>query len=233
MRADAKILIVDDEHQIRRLLRSALSRSNYACVEAEDGRELVNALSIDKPDLVLLDLGLPDRDGLELIPLIKKAGSAKIIVVTAREQTQEKIAALDLGADDYVTKPFDTDELLARIRAALRQRLFSDEARSKLRCGNVEIELARRSVRRDGVEVHLSPKEFGVLIELAAAPGRVITHRRLLTSVWGPAQADRAEYLRVVMRSLRQKLEQEPARPKLLLNEPGVGYRLRASDADN
>ncbi|HEX8308917.1 MAG TPA: response regulator [Allosphingosinicella sp.] len=224
---DARILIVDDESQIRRLLRVALTRSGYSCVEARDSRELLNALAIDKPDLVLLDLGLPDRDGLELIPLIKKAGSAKIVVVTAREQTQEKVAALDLGADDYVTKPFDTDELLARVRAALRQKASNELERSWLRCGGVEIDLERRSIRRDGAEIHLTPKEYGILAELAAAPGRVITHRHLLVAVWGPGQADRSEYLRVAMRSLRQKLELEPSRPVLLINEPGVGYRLR------
>lgn len=227
---EAKILIVDDEPQIRRLLRVALARSGYACVEAQSGREVLNSLAIDKPDLVLLDLGLPDRDGLELIQLIKRTGGAKIVVVTAREQTQEKVAALDLGADDYVTKPFDTDELLARVRAALRQRVSNEPGGSMLRCGGIEIDLGRRSVRRDGAEVHLAPKEYGVLAQLASAPGRVITHRHLLTSVWGPGQADRSEYLRVVMRSLRQKLELEPGRPTLLINEPGVGYRLRVDD---
>ncbi|HEX8468701.1 MAG TPA: response regulator [Allosphingosinicella sp.] len=227
---DARILIVDDESQIRRLLRVALTRSGYSCVEARDSRELLNALAIDKPDLVLLDLGLPDRDGLELIPLIRRAGPAKVIVVTARERTEEKVTALDLGADDYVTKPFDTEELLARVRAALRRRAPDGFGGSKLRSGGVEIDLANRTVRRDGAEVHLTPKEYGVLAALAAAPGRVITHRHLLTSVWGPGQADRSEYLRVVMRSLRQKLELEPGRPSLLINEPGVGYRLRPDD---
>jgi two-component system KDP operon response regulator KdpE len=228
---NAKILIVDDESQIRRLLRVALLRSGYACVEAQDGRELLNSIAIDKPDLVLLDLGLPDRDGLELIPLIKKAGAVKIVVVTAREQTQEKVTALDLGADDYVTKPFDTDELMARIRAALRQRGVGDDAGLPVRIGGVEFDLAARSVRRNGQEIHLTPKEFGVIAQLVSAPGRVVTHRQLLTTVWGPGQAERSEYLRVIMRSLRQKLELEASQPKLLINEPGVGYRLRIDEA--
>ena len=226
----AKILIVDDEIQIRRLLRAALVRSGYECVEAQNGRELLNALSIDKPDLILLDLGLPDREGIELIPLVKAGSSARLIVVTAREETEEKVTALDLGADDYVTKPFDTDELLARVRAALRQKLATDAQRRIVRSGGIEIDLFHRAVTRHGAEVHLTPKEYGVLAELAKNPGRVITHRHLLATVWGPAQADRTEYLRVVMRGLRQKLEEEPVRPLLLINEPGVGYRLRLAE---
>jgi len=222
-----RILIVDDEMQIRRLLRSALDRSGYDCVEAADGRALLNALKIDKPDVVLLDLGLPDRDGIELIPLIKADSTARILVITAREQTAEKVAALDLGADDYVTKPFDTEELLARIRAALRQRQAGETGRQSVRSGSVEIDLGSRLVRRKGEEVHLTPKEYSVLAELAKSPGRVITHRHLLMTAWGPAQAESTEYLRVVMRSLRQKLEDESSRPALLVNEPGIGYRLR------
>lgn len=227
MSRGAKILIVDDEMQIRRLLRSALDRSGYDCVEAQDGRAALNALKIDKPDVVLLDLGLPDRDGIELIPLIKANSSARILVITAREQTIEKVAALDLGADDYVTKPFDTEELLARVRAALRQRLANEAERQLVRTGLVEIDLGSRVVRRKGEEVHLTPKEYCVLAELAKSPGRVITHRHLLITAWGPAQAENTEYLRVIMRSLRQKLEEESSRPTLLVNEPGVGYRLR------
>jgi len=227
MSRPAKILIVDDEPQIRRLLRAALDRSGHACVEAQDGRALLNALEIDKPDIVLLDLGLPDRDGLELIPLIKAGSSARILVVTAREQTAEKVAALDLGADDYITKPFDTEELLARIRAALRQRGTGESEPQTVRAGAVEIDLRNRLVRRQGAEVHLTPKEYDVLAELAKAPGRVLTHRALLTTVWGPAQAESTEYLRVVMRSLRQKLEADPQRPQIISNELGIGYRLK------
>lgn len=223
----AKVLVVDDEAAIRRLLRGALTRAGYVCIEASDARGALTSANIDKPDVILLDLGLPDRDGLELIPQLRTSGSAKILVITARVDTPEKVAALDLGADDYVTKPFDTDELLARVRALLRQRLSRGTERPIVTGCGLEIDLMRRVVARDGMRLHLTPKEYGVLAELARAPGRVITHRHLLTNVWGPAQVERSEYLRVVMRSLRQKLEAEPQRPMLLINEPGVGYRLQ------
>jgi two-component system KDP operon response regulator KdpE len=222
----ARILIVDDEAQIRTLLRSTLSRAGYAVVEAGTAREAANALAIDKPDLMLLDLGLPDRDGLELIEAAHR-GKAVTIVVSAREDSEQKVAALDLGADDFVTKPFDTEELLARIRVGLRRRLASQAEQEVVRTGTVEIDLARRAVRRDGDELHLTPKEYGLLAELAKHPGRVITHRQLLSTVWGPAHIDRTEYLRVTMRGLRQKLELQPDAPRLLINEPGVGYRLK------
>ncbi|MBC7986747.1 MAG: response regulator [Sphingomonadaceae bacterium] len=221
------ILIVDDEPQIRTLLRATLTRAGYAVVEAASARACLAAVSIDRPDLVLLDLGLPDRDGLELFGLLREA-KAKVIVVSAREGTAQKVAALDLGADDYVTKPFDTEELLARVRAALRQRLASQAERVIVGAGDVEIDLFHRAVRRSGAEVRLTPKEYGVLAELAKHPGRVVTHRQLLGQVWGPAHRDHTEYLRVVMRGLRRKLESDPAQPALLINEPGVGYRLIA-----
>lgn len=221
-----KILIVDDDLHIRVLLRTTLARAGYAVVEADSGRAALSAGTIDRPDLVLLDLGLADRDGLELIGPLRALGPCPILVVSAREDVEQKVAALDLGAADYVTKPFDTDELLARIRAALRQSGGAADA-PPLRVGAVEIDLARRDVRRGGDAVHLTPKEYAVLAELARHPGRVITHGQLLRTAWGPAQEGQTEYLRVVMRALRQKLEDEPSRPELLINEPGVGYRLR------
>jgi two-component system KDP operon response regulator KdpE len=224
----AKILIVDDEPQIRTLLRRALSRAGYRVIEAANAREALAAKRIDRPELILLDLGLPDRDGLELVTTLKQAPGCRLIVVSAREQTEEKVAALDLGADDYVTKPFDVDELLARIRASLRLRLASEAERARLVVGELAIDLALRMVARSGEEVHLTPKEWLVLAELAKAPGRVITHRQLLRNGWGPAQEGQTEYLRVVMRALRQKLEADPASPRLLINEPGIGYRLVA-----
>jgi two-component system KDP operon response regulator KdpE len=224
----AKILIVDDEPQIRTLLRRALSRAGYRVIEAANAREALAAKRIDRPELILLDLGLPDRDGLELVTMLKQAPGCRLIVVSAREQTEEKVAALDLGADDYVTKPFDVDELLARIRASLRLRLASEAERARLVVGELAIDLALRMVARSGEEVHLTPKEWLVLAELAKAPGRVITHRQLLRNGWGPAQEGQTEYLRVVMRALRQKLEADPASPRLLINEPGIGYRLVA-----
>ena len=223
-----KVLVVDDEPQIRTLLKATLSRAGYAVVEAANGREALNAKSIDKPDLVLLDLGLPDRDGLELVTLLRQEPRAALIVVSARDQTEQKVAALDLGADDYVTKPFDTEELLARVRASLRQRLASEAERQVVEAGAITIDLLERTVRRGGDEVHLTPKEWTLLSELAKHPGRVLTHDTLLRIAWGPAHVGQTEYLRVAIRALRQKLEVTPSQPLLIINEPGVGYRLIA-----
>lgn len=223
-----KILVVDDEPSIRTLLKSTLARAGYAVVEAATAREAATAAQIDKPDLVLLDLGLPDRDGLEIIALLRGDGGLPVIVVSAREDSEQKVAALDLGAEDYVTKPFDTEELLARIRAALRRSLTSQAEQELVELGDVSIDLYRRHVRRGGDELHLTPKEYAVLSELAKHPGRVLTHAQLLRAAWGPAQEKQTEYLRVAVRALRQKLEAVPSEPRLILNEPGVGYRLMA-----
>ena len=231
MSIPAKILVVDDEPQIRRLLRVALDRAGHATVEAASGREALHRIAADRPEVVLLDLGLPDRDGLELVPLIRGASDAKLLVVSAREGTEDKVAALDLGADDFVTKPFDTDELLARIRAALRQRAAVSAGGTTVHLGGIEVDLLARVVRRDGSEVHLTPREYGVLSALARHPGRVITHAQLLRTVWGPAHEQDVEYLRVAVRALRGKLESDPAAPALIVNEPGVGYRLMADRA--
>src|SRR5437763_4925610 len=224
----AKVLVVHDEPQIRTLLRATLTRAGYAVIEAASGREALNAKSIDKPDLVLLDLGLPDRDGLELVALLRQEPRAALIVISARDQTEQKVAALDLGADDYVTKPFDSDELLARVRASLRHRLASEAERQIVEAGPVAIDLLERTVRRGGDEVHLTPKEWILLAELAKHPGRVLTHGFLLRTAWGPAHVGQTEYLRVAIRALRQKLEDTPSQPQLIINEPGVGYRLIA-----
>ena len=226
MSQQAKILVIDDEPAIRRLLSTSLTRAGYRIVEADSARSGLNAVQIDKPEAVLLDLGLPDRDGLELVPLIKAAGCA-VIVVSARDATDQKVTALDLGADDYVTKPFDTEEVLARIRTALRHRLSGETDTPLVRIGDIEIDLIARWVRKAGEEVHLTPKEFGFLAELAKHPGRVITHVQLLRSVWGPGHETDVEYLRVAARGLRKKLE-DTASPSLIRNEPGVGYRLSA-----
>jgi len=218
-----KVVIVDDEPAIRRLLKSALERDGYKVVEAGTGREALSAMDIDRPDAVLLDLGLPDRDGLELVPLIAKAGAA-LLVISAREATQEKIAALDLGADDYVTKPFHTDEVLARLRRALRQRVSANGS-DTVHIDDLEIDLLARRVRRGGADIHLTPKEYAVLAELAKHPGRVLTHGQLLRAVWGPAHEEHVEYLRVTTRGLRTKIELDPSRPRIIKTEPGVGYR--------
>jgi len=223
-----KVLVVDDEPQIRTLLKATLARAGYSIVEASNAREALASKSIDKPDLVLLDLGLPDRDGLELVGALAAEPRSAVLVISARDQTEQKVAALDLGADDYVTKPFDTEELLARVRASLRQRLVSEAERQVVEAGDVAIDLLARTVRRGGNEVHVTPKEWDLLAELAKHPGRVLTHEMLLRSVWGPAHVGQTEYLRVAIRSLRQKLEAEPSQPKLIINEPGVGYRLIA-----
>jgi len=220
------ILIVDDEPQIRTLLRNTLARAGYSAIEAATAREALNSRDIDRPDLVLLDLGLPDRDGIELVTALGGASGAPVIVVSAREDTDQKVAALDLGAADYVTKPFDTEELLARIRSALRSRQATTPIPHLVKAGSVSIDLARRTVEKSGERVHLTPKEYAVLAELARHSGRVLTHRHLLRSIWGPAQEGQTEYLRVAVRGLRQKLEAVPSQPRLIINEPAVGYRL-------
>ncbi|RYE52250.1 MAG: response regulator transcription factor, partial [Rhizobiaceae bacterium] len=226
MTSTAKILIVEDDAHIRRLLRAALQRSDYGVVEAVNAREGLSLLDIEKPDVVLLDLGLPDRDGLELIQPMRARSNATLIVISAREDTAEKVTALDLGADDYVTKPFDTEELLARVRTALRHRASDQGDDQAMTIGPVHIDLAHRRVTSAGEDVHLTPKEYGVLAELARRPDRVLSHAHLLRAAWGEAQEDRVDYLRIVIRGLRQKLETDPSRPRLIVNELGVGYRL-------
>ena len=220
-----KLLVVDDEPPIRRLLSAGLVRAGYQVVEAGTARDALVSVQIDKPDAVLLDLGLPDRDGLELVPLIKAVGAA-LLVVSAREATEQKVAALDLGADDYVTKPFDTEEVLARVRTALRHRLAVETEAPLVQIGDIEIDLAGRLVRRSGKEIHLTPKEFGFLAELAKHPGRVVTHLHLLRTVWGPGHEQDVEYLRVAARGVRKKLEGDAISSSSIRNEPGVGYRL-------
>jgi two-component system KDP operon response regulator KdpE len=223
----ARILIVDDEPAIRRLARAALERAGLAVREAENAREAMLFAQADRPDVVLLDLGLPDRDGLELVPLLKAKGLA-VIIVSARDATAEKVAALDLGADDYVTKPFDSEELLARIRAALRHRLAGTAATETISIGPLAIDLAGHTVTRDGDAVHLTRKEHDLLAMLARSPGRVVTHKALLAAVWPDVTDPPMEYLRIVVRNLRQKLEADPSRPALIRNETGIGYRLRS-----
>ena len=218
-----RILIVDDEAAIRRLVRGALERAGESVAEASTAAEGLSLAHRPGCELVLLDLGLPDRDGIELVPLLKAKGRA-VIVLTARDNTEEKVAALDLGADDYVTKPFDTAELLARVRVALRHHGGGSSAPVVL--GPISFDLATRKITRDGLDVHLTPKEFALFSELARQPGRVVTHRQLLHTIWGEAHGSDVEYLRVTMRGLRAKLEADPARPALLLNDPGIGYRL-------
>lgn len=221
----AQILIVDDEPQIRRLLEAAVVRGGYRTLVAASGREAIHLAETHSPDGALVDLGLPDRDGIELVERFARSGMA-VIVVSARDATAEKIAALDLGAADYVVKPFDTDELLARLRAALRTKPAGTEQPGKVAFGDVAIDFDARLIHRQGHEVRLAPKEYALLELLARNAGRVVTHAQLLKTVWGPAHENDVEYLRVAVRAIRKKLEVDPTKPQLIRNEPGVGYRL-------
>jgi two-component system KDP operon response regulator KdpE len=223
------ILVVDDDLSIRALLRGTLARGGYDAIEARSGTEALALARAERPDAVLLDLGLPDRDGLELIPLLRQTGPAPILIISARDATEQKVAALDLGADDYVTKPFDGEEVLARLRAALRNRLLAGGGSEVVRAGDVAIDLAHHAVTRAGEEVHLTRKEFEILAALARHPGRVIFHGKLLEAAWPTDHDRRVDYLRIVVRNLRQKLEADPARPALIVNETGIGYRLMVS----
>lgn len=226
MRKD--VLIVDDEPAIRRLLVGALDRAAITHAEAATAGEALRLAQAEPAPLVaLLDLGLPDRDGLEIVPQLAALGLS-VIVLTARDATQEKVAALDLGADDFVTKPFDSEELLARIRSALRRKAgpLASTARRDFLDGHIDRETHAVTVRDH--QVDLTPREFDLLWTLADKPGRVVTHERLLETVWGPAHRHDLNYLRVAVRALRRKLEVDPGSPRLIVNEPGVGYRIAA-----
>ena len=227
MASGVTVLVVDDEPAIRRLLRTSLAAQGYRVVEAEDGAAALAAVQRDKPDLVILDLGLPDTDGVEIIRAVRGSSALPIIVLSVREDERGKVEALDLGADDYVTKPFGTDELVARIRTALRHRFQEQGEKPLFVSSDLSVDLVRRIVKRGGAELHLSPKEYELLAELVANAGKVLTHRHILAKVWGPAHVEDAPYLRVFIRSLRNKLEVDPARPRHILTEPGVGYRLK------
>jgi two-component system, OmpR family, KDP operon response regulator KdpE len=223
----ATILVVDDEPAIRRLLRTSLTGQGFDVLEAEDGAAALAAVEREKPDLVILDLGLPDLSGIEVIRSLRQRSALPIIVLSVRDDERGKVEALDGGADDYVIKPFGVDELVARIRTALRHRFQAQGEKPLFIAGDLTVDLVRRSVRRGGEDVHLSPKEYDLLAELVANAGKVLTHRHILTKVWGPAHTEDAQYLRVFIRSLRGKLEADPARPQHIITEPGVGYRLR------
>jgi two-component system KDP operon response regulator KdpE len=222
----ALILIVEDDPQIRRFLRATLTAEGYQYHEAVTAADGIAQANARRPDLILLDLGLPDRDGLEVIRRVRESSQVPIVVLSARGQESDKIAALDLGADDYVAKPFGVGELLARIRAALRRSAALTPEGPVLRFGRVEIDLDKRSVKVDGEEVHLTPNEYKLLHVLIRYPGKVLTQRQLLNEVWGPSHLDQAQYLRVYVAQLRRKLEADPARPRHLQTEPGIGYRL-------
>lgn len=221
-----RILVVDDDLHIRRLLQTTLARGGYQAIEATTAAEALAQAKASAPDAILLDLGLPDRDGLEIVPLLRQLSTAPILVVSAREATDQKVAALDLGANDYVTKPFDSEEVLARLRASLRSQLASQGASPILHTHGLSIDLAHRTITREGEEIHLTRKEYEVLRQLALSPGRVVTHQRILEAAWPLEHDRRVDYLRIVVRNLRQKIEPDPARPAIVVNELGVGYRL-------
>ncbi len=221
------VILVEDEKQIRRFVRMALEAESCQVFEAETVRQGLIEVATRKPDLVILDLGLPDRDGVEFIRDLRGWSELPIIVLSARSDEADKIAALDAGADDYLTKPFGVGELLARVRAALRRRAVGDgEQATTFNFGDVNVNLVNRKVERDGQQVHLTPIEYRLLSLLIRNAGKVLTHRQILREVWGPSHADSNHYVRIYMGHLRQKLERDPTQPKHILTETGVGFRL-------
>jgi two-component system KDP operon response regulator KdpE len=223
-----RILVVDDDPQIHRFLGPALEAAGYEPSRADTAAAGLAALANRPPDAVILDLGLPDMDGKEALARARAFYEGPILILSARDREMEKIEALDLGAVDYVEKPFHVGELLARLRVAMRQRLNLQGTRPVVRAGDIEIDLVRRLVSRAGEPVRLSPREYDLLARLAEAGGRVVMHRQLLTAVWGPANANDVQYLRVFVGHLRQKLEPDPSQPRYLITESGVGYRFVA-----
>lgn len=222
-----KLLVIDDEVAIRRFLRASLDPAKFELSEAGDGESGIRLTATESPSVVLLDLGLPDMDGIEVVRALREWSQIPIIVLSARGQEKDKVAALDAGADDYLTKPFGIGELMARIRVAVRHlRSDTEETNPIFEALHLKVDIVRRRVFKSGVDVHLTPTEYKLLTCLIKHAGKVLTHRQLLTEVWGPAYAEENHYLRVYMGQLRHKLEENPAQPKLLINEAGVGYRL-------
>jgi two-component system KDP operon response regulator KdpE len=228
MSQEATILLIEDEPEIRRFLRTTLPAHGFRLYEAVTGQDGLTEAQARNPDLILLDLGLPDLDGSEVIRQVREWTATPIIVLSARDQEQVKVTALDLGADDYITKPFGVNELLARVRTALRHASRTSESgESVFTLGDLKVDLGRRQVFISGKEIHLTPIEYKLLTTLIRYAGRVMTHRQLLKEVWGPLHVEEGHYLRVYMRQLRNKLERNPAQPRYLVTELGVGYRLR------
>lgn len=227
MTGSARILVVDDEPQVLRGLSAALTAAGYEVATAASAAAAIEAAALLPPDAVVLDLILPDGTGVEVCRRLREWTQVPIVVVSAVDEETEKIAALDAGADDYVTKPYAVGELLARVRAAMRRAAAPAGEEPEVAFGEVTVDLALREVRRGGETVHLTPHEYGLLAELARHPGRVLTHRALLVAVWGPGYSTETHYLRVYMGNLRRKLEDDPSRPAHLITETGVGYRLR------
>jgi two-component system KDP operon response regulator KdpE len=226
------ILIIEDDPPLRRFLRATLESQDYRVTEATNGRDGVRLAASTPPDLVILDLGLPDMDGLDVIKRLREWFAIPIIVVSARGQERDKVLALDGGANDYLTKPFGVGELLARVRVGMRSVATADHqtGETAFSTGGLRVDLARREIAVDGQAVHLTPNEFRLLTALVKHRGKVLTHKQLLTEVWGPDSTEESHYLRVYMNQLRQKLEADPSRPVYLLTEAGVGYRLACDD---
>jgi two-component system KDP operon response regulator KdpE len=222
------VVLIEDEPQIRRFLRATLGSSGYRLHEATSGEDGLVEAATRQPDVVILDLGLPDIDGLQVIRRLREWSTVPIIVLSARGQEGDKVAALDAGADDYVSKPFAVGELMARLRVALRHAAVGESGEPTFTVAGLRVDQVKRLVQMDGKDVHLTPIEYRLLTTLVRHAGRVVSQRQLLKDVWGPAHTDQAHYLRVYMGTLRRKLEQDPARPRYLLTEPGVGYRLAA-----
>jgi len=220
-----RILVVDDEPQIQRFLNVALTAAGYEVVSAETGAQALRMAVTGAPDLIVLDLGLPDRDGKEVLRDIRAFSQTPVIILSARDRESEKIEALDLGADDYVEKPFGIGELTARLRTALRRRATEAHPESRIEIDGVAMDFERRIVTRDGVPVKLTPKEYELLAILFRNAGRVVTHRQILSAVWGPAHTEDTQYLRVFIGQLRAKIERDPTAPRIVKTEPGVGYR--------
>ena len=226
----ARILIVDDEPQILRFLGTSLMAHGYTIFEASTGKEAVYKAGVEKPDLVVLDLGLPDIEGTSVLQQIRAHSAVPVIILSAREREIDKVGALDLGADDYVTKPFGVGELMARIRSTLRRQTSESGQSTIYNCSGLSVDLERRRVNLNGEDLKLTPKEYDILGMLVRHAGRVVTHQYLLREIWGPTYTGETHYLRVYVGQLRQKLEEDPAQPYYILTEPGVGYRLREEE---
>jgi len=229
MTAGPHVLVVDDELQIRRFLRISLEANGYVVDEAENGQQAILISARLRPDAIILDLGLPDMDGLEVLERLREWSQVPVIVLSVRDAERDKVALLDAGADDYLTKPFSVEELLARLRAAQRHARL-EEAEAIFKCGAIQVDLTRRSVTRHGEIVKLTPTEYALLRLLVQHAGKVLTHKQILKEVWGTEYVDETHYLRVYFAQLRQKLEDDPALPKIIHTEPGVGYRLRCEE---
>ena len=224
-----RILVIDDEPQIRKFMRISLTANGYEVIEADNATQGIEAARSQQPDLLILDLGLPDLDGQEVISAVREVSDMPIIVLSVRAQELDKVEALDRGASDYIVKPFGVAELMARVRAVLRQRMAKGND-DLVEAGAVVIDLSRRIVTRNGAEVRLSKREWGLLAVLASHPDHVLTHKQSLKDVWGPAHGEDTAYLRVYVNQLRQKLEADPAAPTLIVTDPGVGYRLKRGE---